>query len=225
VRPCFRLPSVTSIALALALALLPGCRGQTPPQANGGGGGGPRASPEPTGAHEEVGASLSRLLNDAQGRFRALNYEYDEDLLVTIDRVEAYLSGKSPGPAPRAMPKLDEQEEMDHFTETIRRWKAKTGKDLRVEIDALKAEVAARKPGGPAFHPDFHKHFSLVFDDFIPIEVAEIRERRNRYLHEKAKPLFDAHRAKFPDVVREHESFLDKPPYNLPPPDTTHAVR
>ena len=76
---------------------------------------------------------------------------------------------------------------MDHFRETLRRWKAKTGKDLRAEIDKLKAEVAARKPGGPPFHPDFHKHFSAVFDDLIPIEVAEIRERRNRYLHEKAK--------------------------------------
>jgi hypothetical protein len=221
VRPCFHLPSVTSIALALAL--LPGCHGQTSPQANGGGG--PRASPGTAGAQEELGAGLSRLFNEAQDRFRPLDYEYDEDLLVRIDRVEAYLSGKLPGPAPRAMPKLDEQEEMDHFTETIRRWKAKTGKDLRVELDKLTADVAARKPGGPVFHPDFHKRFSFVFDDFIPIEVAEIRERRNRYLHERAKPLFDAHRDKSPDFVREQESFLDKPPYNLPPPDTTHAVR
>ena len=115
------------------------------------------------------------------------------------------------------MPKLDEQEEMDHFRETFRRWKAKTGKDLRAEIDKLKAEVAARKPGGPAFHPDFQKRFSAVFDDLIPIEVAEIRERRNRYLHEQAKPLLDPHREKDPDAVREYEDVLNQPPYNLTP--------
>jgi hypothetical protein len=49
--------------------------------------------------------------------------------------------------------------------------------------------------------------------------VAEIRERRNKYLHEKIKPVFDQYREKYPAVVREHEDFLNKPPYNLPPPE------
>jgi hypothetical protein len=163
---------------------------------------------------------LSTIISEAEVRFRPLNYEYDEDLLVIIDRAKAYLSGKTPGPAPRAMHRLDEREEMDHLTETIRRWEAKTGRDLRFEIDKLKAEVAERKPEGPRFHPEFHTRFSAVFDDFIRIEVAEIRERRNRYIHDKAKPLFDTYREKDPEGVRAQESFLGKPPYNVPPPET-----
>ena len=78
----------------------------------------------------------------------------------------------------------------------------------------------ARKPGGPAFHPEFQQHFSAAFDDLIPIEVAEIRERRNRYLHEQAKPLFDSHREKDPAAVREFENILNQPPYNLTPPES-----
>jgi hypothetical protein len=106
---------------------------------------------------------------------------------------------------------------VDHFRETIARWRAKTGKDLRAEIDPLKAQVAARKPGDPPFHPEFHKRFSAAFDALIPIEVAEIRERRNRVIHERAKPLLDAYRDKLPDIVLELETALNQPPYNLTP--------
>jgi hypothetical protein len=165
-------------------------------------------------------SEMNTLMNEATARFRSLDYEYDEDLLQTLDRTEASLSGKTPRLHPRAMPKLDEQEEAEHFRETFRRWKAQTGKDLRAEIDKLKADVAARKPGGPAFHPEFHKRFSVAFDDLIPIEVAEIRERRNRYIHQKAKPLLDSNREKDPDTVREFEAILNKPPYNIPPPES-----
>ena len=163
---------------------------------------------------------MSTLINDATVRFRPLDYEYDEDLLQIVDRVEASLSGKASGPAPRALPKLDEQEEMEHFRETFRRWKAQTGKDLRVEIDRLKAEVAARKPGGPQYFPDFHKRFSAVFDAMIPIEVAEIRERRNQYIHQRAKPLLDSYRVKDPEAVRSFDEVLNQPPYNVPPPES-----
>jgi hypothetical protein len=174
-------------------------------------------------ASQEIGAGLNTLINDATSRFRPLDYEYNEELLQVLDRVEASLSGKAPGPFPRAMPKLDEQEERDHFRETFRRWTAKTGKDLRAEIDTLKAEVAARQPGGPAFHPEFQKHFSAVFDDLIPIEVIEIRERRNRYLHEQARPLFDSYRQKDPVAVRGLEDVLNQPPYNLTSVEPTAA--
>jgi len=163
-------------------------------------------------------SEMNTLMNEATVRFRSLDYEYDEDLLQIVDRVEASLSGKAPGPYPRTMPKLDEQEEVEHFRETFRRWKAQTGKELRAEIDKLKAEVAARKPGGPAFHPDFHKRFSAAFDDLIPIEVAEIRERRNRYIHRRAKPLLDSYREKDPEAVRSYDEVLNQPPYNVPPP-------
>jgi hypothetical protein len=164
-------------------------------------------------------------MNEATDRFRPLDYEYDEDLLQILDRAEVDLSGKSTVTPSRAMPKLDVGEEREHFRETFRRWKDKTGKDLRAEIDKLKAEVAARKPDGPAFHPDFHKRFSAAFDDLIPIEVAEIRERRNRYLHERAKAILDPHREKDPDAVREFEQVLNQPPYNLTSPEPAEAKK
>ncbi len=213
--------AVTSLA---ALAGSSGCGSPTPTPAGGGGGGPPPSDPRSL-ASQEIGAKLNQFINDATVRFRPLDYEYDEDLLKIVDRVEASLSGKAPGPPPRELPKLDEQEEVDHFRETFRRWKAKTGKDLRAEIDKLAAEVAARKPDGPRYYPDFHKRFSAVFDDLIPIEVAEIRERRNRYLHEQAKPLLDSYREKDPDAVREYEKVLNQPPYNLPPPEPATAEK
>jgi hypothetical protein len=203
--------------LVCALASLSGCGGPASNPIVGHGGGSPPTAPKSEAA-QKIGDAMNTLINDAAARFRSLDYEYDEDLLRIVDRVEAALSGKAPGPLPRAMPKLDEPEEREHFRETFRRWKAQTGKDLRVEIDKLKAEVDARKPGGPAFHPDFHKRFSAAFDDLIPIEVAEIRERRNRYIHQRAEPLLDSYREKAPDAVREYEDVLNHPPYSLPPP-------
>jgi len=173
------------------------------------------ASAEPKTPDENLTAELSKIVNDSSFKYKPLEYRYDEGLLTILDRAEAQLAGKSKGPAPRAMPNLSEQEEYDHLRETIRRWHAKTGKDLRAEVDRLKAEVAARKPGGPAFHPEFHRRFAAAFDDLIPIEVEEIRERRNRAIHEQARPLFDTYRSTSPGLVKQHEASLDAPPYNL----------
>jgi hypothetical protein len=211
---------IAGASLAWALTGFSGCGAPVPvpvlaPAA--GAAGSPAPSNAESPASQEIGARLNQLINDATVRFRPLNYDYDEDLLQILDRVEASLSGTATGPVRRAMPRLDEQEEKDHFRETFRRWRAQTDKDLRAEIDPLKAEVAARKPGGPAFHPDFHKRFAAAFDDLIPIEVAEIRERRNRYIHERAKALLDPYREKDPDAVRPYEEILNQPPYNLPP--------
>jgi hypothetical protein len=208
--------------LTLALVSFSGCGSQAPTGA--GAGAAPGAPPPPTApaspeaakASQEVLGGLTRIINDANDHFRVLDYDYDEDLLKILDRFEAYDSGKLDGPAPRAMPKLDEQEEIAHLHETVRRWHAKTGKDLRTEVDKLKAEVAERQPGGPAFYPAFHKRFGVAFDDLIPIEVAEMRERRNRYIHEKAKPLLDQYRGAYPELVRPQEEMLNQPPYNLP---------
>jgi hypothetical protein len=221
VRSPFHLIAVTFLA---ALAGSSGCRGRVPTPADGGGGS-PPPSDSKSQASQEIGAGLNQFINDATARFRPVDYEYDEELLQIVDRVEASLSGKTPGPPPRALPKLDVQEEMEHFRETFRRWKAQTGKDLRVEIDKLAAEVAARKPNGPQYYPDFHKRFSAVFDALIPIEVVEMRERRNRYLHEQAKPLLDSYRGKDPDAVREYEKVLNQPPYDLPSPESTTAKK
>jgi len=169
-----------------------------------------------TEADQKLGGALSDVINDANVKYHALDYEYNEDLLSILDRVEARLSGGSAALDPLPMPKLDEAEQLAHFKETIRRWTEKTKQDFRATIDALKADVAARKPGEKPFHPEFHKKFAAAFDDFIPIEVEEIRERRNRAIHEKAKPFLDEYRSSAPEVVRLHEQTLNAPPYNLP---------
>jgi hypothetical protein len=216
------------LSLAWSLAGFSGCSrpATAPPPVPGGGDGSssnPAAGATVSPASQEIGAAMNTLINEGTTRFRPLDYEYNEDLLEILDRAEADLSGKATGPPPRAMPRLDVEEEREHFRETFRRWKEKTDKDLRAEIDKLKAEVAARKPGGPAFHPDFQKRFSAAFDDLIPIEVAEIRERRNRYLHERAKAILDPYREKDPDAVREFQEVLDQPPYNLTSPEPAAA--
>jgi hypothetical protein len=206
-----RLAAVTS--LVLALIVCSGCGRPAPDRSPSGALGGPPLDPEAAQASQAIGAKLSTLINEATARYKELDYEYDEDLLTKLDSIEAYLSGKATGPPPRFLPRLDEPEEVEHFRETIRRWQAKSGKNLRAELDRLKAEVAARKPGDTPFHPEFHKHFSAAFDDLIAIEVFEMRERRNTYIHEEAKSIFDQYREKYPSVVREHEALLDKPPY------------
>jgi hypothetical protein len=215
VRTATRLAILTTLAIALTM----GCRGtSTPAQTDDptAKGGGTDTAADP--AEREFGGEVSDLINEATGRFRPLDYEFDEDLLRMLDQMDRHLAGKTPGPPPRFMPKLDADDEVAHFRETIRRWSAKSGKDLRTEVDKLQAIVAARKPGGKPFDPEFHRRFADSFDDLIPIEVVELRERRNRYLHGKLRPLLDGAREKFPTVVRETEDFLGKPPYALTEP-------
>jgi hypothetical protein len=207
------------VVSAVALLLFSGCGRRTPLGPASGEAEGPHLGAADTQASQQIGGRLSTLINDATIRYRPLDYDYDEDLLAKLDQVEAYLSGKTTGSPPRFLPKLDEQEELDHLRETIGRWQARTGKNLRAEVDKLKAEVGARKPGERPFHPEFHKHFSAAFDDLTPIEVAEIRERRNKYIHDNATPIFDEYREKHPAAVREHEATLNKPPYDLARPE------
>src|SRR4051794_26475460 len=75
----------------------------------------------------EITAELSKIITEAGARYASLEHEYDEHLLTIVDQAENHLSGRQKGPAPRAMPKLSEEEEYDHLRETIRRWRAKTG--------------------------------------------------------------------------------------------------
>jgi hypothetical protein len=96
----------------------------------------------------------------------------------------------------------------------VRHWEASTGKRLRAAIDPLKADVAARTPGVP-YHPEFQKKFSAEFDDFIKIEVAEARQRRNREIHQKTEAIFDRYRQEHPDVVAHFRKIIDSPPYDL----------
>jgi hypothetical protein len=169
------------------------------------------SDPDTTKAIQDA---VTQVINEATIRYIPLEYNYDEGLLEELDLIESRLSHKAKAPTTRLLPKLDEAEELDHFRETVRRWEASTGKKLRASIDPLKADVAARKPGVP-YHPAFHKKFAAEFDDFIKIEVGEARERRNRQIHEKAKPIFDKYRTAHPETVAHFQKLIDTPPYDL----------
>jgi hypothetical protein len=169
-----------------------------------------------TDTNQAIQSALTRIINEATIHYIPLEYQYDEDLLQQLDLIENRLSGKAKAATTRLLPKLDEAEELDHFRETVRRWEAATGKKLRASLDPLKAEVAARKPG-TRYYPEFHKKFGAEFDDFIKIEVLEMRERRNREIHGKAKAIFDKYRAAHPEIVAEYQKMIDAPPYNLEP--------
>ena len=199
--------------LVLAALTLIGCGDQTPA-------GNELLDPAETKvqtseADQELGASLSTVINDANTKYRPMSYDNDENLLAILDRVETRLAGKSKTLDPLPMANLDEAEQLDHFKETIRLWSEKTKRNLRETIDPLKADVAARAPGGQPFHPDFHKKFAAAFDDFIPLEIAEIRERRNRVIHEKTRPILDQYRGSSQAAVLLHEKTLNSPPYDL----------
>jgi hypothetical protein len=170
------------------------------------------ADPEATQALQDA---VTEAINSTTNRFKPLDYEYDEDLLAKLDQIEAHLSGKPDAPAPRFLPRLDPEEELEHYREVIKRWEAKTGKNLRKLIDPLKAEVAEFKPGETT-HPEFHKRFSAAFDDFIPIEVEEMRERRNQALRAEAETAFASYRESHPKLVQYFESQLDQPQYRVP---------
>ena len=194
-------------ALAVLIAIGPGCG----PKEDG-----PdlvTSATTPPGDPEAIRAiqdGLTTIVNQAEERFRPLNYEYDEGLLEIADRAESGLSNAGEKSPVRFMPKLDEAEEKDHFRVTIRRWEAaRGGESFRAAIDPLIAEVAARKPG-TSFHPDFHKRFGFVFDSFIPIEVRDALERRNRVIRDEAEALLAPYRDKHPALVEHFERKLDR---------------
>ncbi len=206
----------------LAVSLIPtssGCGdGPSRPGADA-----PSASPADSETSAALSSGLTEVINAAEARYRPVQYNYDEDLLAKIDQVESHLAGRSKGPPPRVLPSLDKPaEEQAHFRETIKRWEAKAGRSLRESIDPLISEVAARSPGGPAFHPDFHKKFGLVFDTFIPIEIAEIHERRNRAVREGADLLFTRYRDKHLEAVKPFQATLDRQ-YPAAPPTIPQA--
>ncbi|WP_169973800.1 hypothetical protein [Tautonia rosea] len=163
----------------------------------------------------ELQSELSKMINDISITYQQLDYDYAEDLLDRLDQYEAFLASDATGDPPRFMPKLEAEEELDHIREVIRRWEEQTGKNLREEVDALKADVAART-GEEQFYPEFQKKFSLAFDDFIKIEVAEILERRNRIIHQKAETLFAPHRESHPEIIEHFEAMLSTPQYAHP---------
>jgi hypothetical protein len=178
------------------------------------------ANPE---LYQKLQGDMSRIINDTSITYQQLDYDYAEDLLDRLDQYEAYFTADpdSKGEPPRFMPKLEPEVELAHIQEVIRRWEAQTGKNLRAEIDALKSEVEART-GEELFHPEFQKNFSIAFDDFIKLEVAEIQERRNRSIHEQAEALFAPHRADHPQIVEHFQAMISTPQF-APPQDSDPA--
>src|SRR4051812_40806956 len=100
--------------LSLALAFGSGCGRRTPNDTASGAAGGPPLDAAAARVSQEIGATLSKLINDATVRYRPLDYDYDEDLLTKLDQIDGYLSGKTTGPPPRFLSALDEPEEVDH---------------------------------------------------------------------------------------------------------------
>lgn len=174
----------------------------------------PPLSAEDQALYRELETKVNDVINDNLSKYSELRYDFAEGLLKILDQVELTLSGKAEGDPPRFLSKLDLQDEREHFRETVRRWEEKTGKNLRAEVDALKSDVASRT-AGKSFHPEFQRKFSQTFDDFIAIEVAELRERRNRAIHAAAETLLAPYRAKNPEPVRRIERILSTPPYHL----------
>jgi hypothetical protein len=180
----------------------------------------PPLSGEDRVVYQKLESQVNTIVNDQTMRYSPLEYKYSDHLLEIIDEVERILAGKNEGEPRRFLPKLGAQEEVDHLRETVRLWEAQTGKNLRAEVDALKVDVAARKPG-VAYHPEFQRKFSQVFDKFIALEVTELRERRNRAIHVAAEALLAPIRDKNPEPVRRIEEILNQPSYQLPSPATS----
>lgn len=171
-------------------------------------------------AASKADEDLSRIINEASTRFTSLDYAFNEDLLRIVDETEAYLAAapdaRKTMKLPRHLPKLDEQEELDHFRTTITNWEAKTGKKLRAEIDRTKAAVASRAANDKEAAIAFNKDFSATFDEFIKVEVNDLRERRNRWIHERAAPLIEEIRSKDAAEADRMRKILDAPPYDIP---------
>ncbi len=163
---------------------------------------------------------LSRIINEATIRFTSLDYGFNEDLLRIVDETEAYLAAQPDArkamTVPRHLPKLDEQEELEHFRQTFSKWEAKTGKKLRAEIDRTKAAVAKRAANDKEASIAFNKDFSTTFDALIKEEVDDLRERRNRWIHERAAPLIEEIKSKTPAEAERLRKILDSPPYGIP---------
>ena len=211
--PASRAPAPATLGVCL-LALVAGC-GDPASVESGDPASEPPLSQSDRALYQKLQNGLSEIINEQTVRYTPLQYNYSEGLLTILDQFEPFVSGEPAGDPPRFMPNLDAEDERDHLRETVRRWKAKTGRNLRDEVDRFKTDVAVRKPG-ESFHPDFQAKFSQAFDDFVAIEVAELRERRNRAIHDRAETLLAPHREQSPEVVRRLDAILDTPPYDLP---------
>jgi hypothetical protein len=169
-----------------------------------------------------IETDVRKVVNDATVRYWPLDYDTDEQLVEILDQAEAQIAAGASEPLKRYLNRLEPEEELDHFRETIRRWKTKTGLDLRATIDDLKADIAGRDPKQTTF-PEFHKKFAATLADFVKLGHEELRERRNRMIHDNLDAALDPHRQTHPAIVEHFETFYSQPPYNLPASSPSEA--
>lgn len=164
-------------------------------------------------------ADVSKIINDATNRFASLDYAFNEDLLEILDGMEKYFSADSEKrkslKVTRHLPQLEEAEELDHFRETISRWESKTGKKLRTVIDQLKTALGNRDVQSKESKTEFNKKFSEAFDDIVKIEIEELRERRNRWIHDRTRLVIEELQKSDASEASRMQNVLDTPPYNL----------
>ena len=164
----------------------------------------------------ELEQKFSEIIENASAKYHPIVYHYDEDLLAKMSAALAFLSGAKPEPRPsRLIPEIDEKEEDGHLRETITRWSAKTGRDFGKAVAELETALASVDRSKP-FHPEFHREFSKVFDDFIAIEVPEMRERRNRVIHRRVREMLAPHSESKPKIARYFEQMIAVAPYADP---------
>lgn len=171
---------------------------------------------------ETLDQKFSEIIENSSAKYHPVVYRYDEDLLAKISAAHAFLSGANPGPRPaRLIAEIEEKEEDGHIRETIKRWTAKTGRDFGKAIAELETALAS-VDRSKAFHPEFHRAFSKVFDDFVAIEVPEMRERRNREIHRLAREMLAPYADSKPKVARYFRQLIAVPPY-LDPDSNSQA--
>ena len=169
----------------------------------------------------KLAQTFSDIIEEVSAKYHPIVYHYDEDLLSKISAAHAFLSGAKPEPRPaRLIAEIDENEEDEHLRETIKRWSSKTGRDFGKAIAELESALASVDRSKPV-HPEFHRAFSKVFDDFIAIEVPEMRERRNRVIHRRVREMLAPHVGTKPKVVRHFQQLIAVPPY-LDPDTAPH---
>src|SRR5262249_51763952 len=89
---------------------------------------------------------VRKVVSDATVRYWPLEYGTDEQLVDYLDQVNKQIALGAAEPSKRYLMHMEPKEEFDHIRETIRRWSARTGKNLRSTIDGLKADIANRDP-------------------------------------------------------------------------------
>lgn len=168
----------------------------------------------------KINEAVSKIINDATTKYASLDYAFNEDLLKILDQFAGYYAAtpenRKAVKLERQLPKLDESEEIQHFEESIKRWEKKNARSLRSEVDRLKSLLAKRNTADKQSQVEFNKQFSAAFDDFVKIEVDELRERRNRWIHDKARPVIEELKATSSAAAGKVEATLNAPPYNLP---------